>query len=208
MQKVGDTIPALSDREKMLVARLGNRSIVLVGMPGSGKSSVGRRLALVLGLPFVDADAEIEAAAGMSIPDIFAIHGEPQFRSGETRVIGRLLDSGPQVLATGGGAFMNADTRAGIANKGVSVWLRADAEILLKRIRRRSDRPLLRTDDPERTLRELMQQRDPVYALADISVESRDIPHAAVIDDIVRGVLDFLSAAPPNESALAEVRRG
>ncbi len=128
------------------MAALGRRSIVLVGMMGAGKSSVGRRLAQRLGLPFVDADAEIEeAAAGMTIPEIFATYGEPYFRSGEARVIARLLDGGPQVLATGGGAFMNAETRAGIRAKGVSVWLKADLEVLMRRVKRRStaDRPLL-----------------------------------------------------------------
>src|SRR3990170_5827058 len=124
-----------------LLAALGSRSIVLVGMMGAGKSSIGRRLATRLGIPFVDADAEIEKAAGMSIPDIFATHGEPDFRAGEARVIARLLESGPQVLATGGGAFMNPDTRAAIGAKGVSVWLNADFETLMRRIKRRQDRP-------------------------------------------------------------------
>src|SRR5436190_11034632 len=128
-----------------LLAALGRRSVVLVGMMGAGKSSIGRRLAQRLGLAFVDADAEIEAAAGMTIAEIFSTYGEPYFRSGEQRVIARLLDSGPQVLATGGGAYMNADTRAGIAYKGVSVWLKADFEVLMRRVKRRAttDRPML-----------------------------------------------------------------
>src|SRR6185437_10594591 len=130
-----------------LASSLGRRSIVLVGMMGAGKSSIGRRLATRLAIPFVDADTEIEQAAGMSIPDIFATHGEPAFRAGEARVIARLLDSGPQVLATGGGAFMNADTRVAIAAKGISIWLKADIEVLLRRIKRRHDRPLLQTQD-------------------------------------------------------------
>ena len=139
-----------------VLARLGHRSIVLVGMMGAGKSSVGRRLAARLGVPFVDADMEIEKAAGMSIADIFARHGEPSFRSGEARVIARLLEAGPQVLATGGGAFMNPDTRAAIAAKGVSVWLAADLDVLLRRLgKRRSERPLLQTADPAETLRQL-----------------------------------------------------
>ena len=129
--------------EAAIVAALGARSVVLVGMMGAGKSSIGRRLATRLGIPFVDADAEIEKAAGMSIPDIFATHGEPDFRAGEARVIARLLDGGPQVLATGGGAFMNADTRAAIGAKGVSVWLKAEFDVLMRRIKRRHDRPLL-----------------------------------------------------------------
>ena len=127
-----------------LGAALGRRSVVLVGMMGAGKSSVGRRLAARLGIPFVDADVEIEKAAGMTISEIFAAHGEPYFRAGETRVIARLLEGGPQVLATGGGAFMNADTRAAIRAKGISVWLRATLEVLNRRIKRRGDRPLLK----------------------------------------------------------------
>ena len=123
---------------------LGRRSVVLVGMMGAGKSSVGRRLAARLGVPFVDADVEIEKAAGMTISEIFAAHGEPYFRAGETRVIARLLEGGPQVLATGGGAFMNADTRAAIRAKGISVWLRATLDVLNRRIKRRGDRPLLK----------------------------------------------------------------
>src|SRR6266542_2364577 len=129
--------------DRAIVAALGRRSAVLVGMMGAGKSSIGRRVALRLGIPFVDADTEIEKAAGMTIPEIFAMHGEPDFRAGEARVIARLLEGGPQVLATGGGAFMNPATRKGIAAKGVSVWLNADFDVLIKRIRRRQDRPLL-----------------------------------------------------------------
>ena len=136
-------ISELPPAEAALVKAAGHRSIVLIGMMGAGKSSVGRKLALRLGIPFVDADTEIERAAGMSIPDIFEIHGETEFRAGESRVIARLLDGGPQVLATGGGAFMNAATRARIREKGISVWLKADFEVLLRRITRRSDRPLL-----------------------------------------------------------------
>jgi shikimate kinase len=154
-------------------------------MMGAGKSSVGRRLAARLGLPFVDADTEIEQAAGMSIPDIFAIHGEPYFRSGEARVIARLIEQGPQVLATGGGAYVNAGTRDLIRARGVSVWLKAELEVLLKRIKRRSDRPMLKSGDPSETLTRLIEQRYPIYALADLTVQSRDVPHEAIVDDIV-----------------------
>lgn len=189
------SISAQASRLASLLAALGSRSIVLVGMMGAGKSSVGRKLAGKLGLPFVDADSEIEAAAGMTIPDIFAIRGEDEFRSGEARVIARLLESGPQVLATGGGAFMNADTRAAIGAKGVSVWLRADFDVLFKRIKRRSDRPLLRTADPAGTLRGLMQERYPVYALADVIVDSRDVLHEEIVDEI----LDALHGALTGE---------
>ena len=175
-------------QESALVATLGQRSIVLVGMMGAGKSSIGRRLAGRLGVPFVDADAEIEKAAGMSITEIFAAHGEPYFRAGETRVIARLLEAGPQVLATGGGAFMNPETRAAIRDKGVSVWLRATLEVLSRRIKRRGDRPLLKDADPVETLRRLIDVRYPIYGEADVTVESRDVPHDAIVEEIIAGL--------------------
>jgi shikimate kinase len=150
---------------------------------------------LRLGVPFVDADTEIEKAASMTIPDIFAVRGEGEFRAGEARVIHRLLDSGPQVLATGGGAFMNADTRAEIGAKGISVWLKAEFDVLMKRIRRRHDRPLLKTDDPGATLRRLIDERYPVYALADITVQSRDVAHDKIVDEIVSALAPRLGVA-------------
>jgi shikimate kinase len=171
-----------------LVAALGRRSIVLVGMMGAGKSSIGRRVAARLAIPFVDADAEIELAADMTIAEIFAVHGEPYFRAGEARVIARLLERGPQVLATGGGAFMNAQTRAALKEKAVSVWLKADLGVLTKRLRRRSDRPLLKTDDPVATLTNLLQVRDPIYATADVAVLSRDVTHDVIVDEIIAAV--------------------
>jgi shikimate kinase len=174
-----------SKLEAALVAALGRRSIVLVGMMGAGKSSVGRRLAGRLGLTFVDADGEIEAAAGMSIAEIFSAHGEAYFRSGESRVIARLLEGGPQVMATGGGAFMNPDTRAAIRAKGVSVWLKADYDVLLRRVKRRSDRPMLKTADPAETLKRLMAERNPVYAEADVTLHSRDAPHEAIVSEAI-----------------------
>jgi shikimate kinase len=189
--------------EAAVMAALGRRSIVLVGMMGAGKSSIGRRVALRLGIPFIDADAEIEKAAGMSISDIFAIRGEAEFRAGETRVIARLLESGPQVLATGGGAFVNPETRAPVAAKGISIWLKADFDVLLKRIRRRHDRPLLKTEDPGATLRKLMQERDPIYALADLTVQSRDVLHDRIVDEIVSALAGRLGAACARPSASA-----
>lgn len=176
---------AASPQDCALAAALGRRSIVLVGMMGAGKSSVGRKLAARLGLAFVDADTKIEEAAGMSIPDIFETRGEAEFRSGEARVIARLLDGGPQVLATGGGAFMNPDTRALIRVKAVSVWLRADFDVLMKRIKRRTDRPMLKTADPAATLKQLMDVRYPVYAEADITVESREVLHEVIVEEIL-----------------------
>jgi shikimate kinase len=171
--------------EAAVVAALGRRSIVLVGMMGAGKSSVGRRLASRLGLTFVDADTEIEAAAGMSIAEIFAAHGEAYFRSGEARVIARLLEGGPQVMATGGGSMMNPDTRALIGLKGVSVWLDADYEVLLRRVKRRTDRPMLKTVDPAETLRRLLDERKPVYAQADVTLRSRDAPHETIVNEAI-----------------------
>jgi shikimate kinase len=180
--------PSAALPESALVAALGSRSIVLVGMMGAGKSSIGRRLATRLGVPFVDADIEIEKAADMTIPEIFATHGEPYFRAGETRVIARLLEGGPQVLATGGGAFMNADTRAAIREKGISVWLRATVDVLARRLKRRNDRPLLKGADPVETLKRLIDERYPTYAEADLTIESREVPHDVIVDEIVAGL--------------------
>ena len=191
-----------------LAAPVAGRSIVLVGMMGAGKTSVGKRLAQRLGLPFVDADAEIEAGAQMTIPEIFERFGEPYFREGERRVIARLLNDGPKVLATGGGAFLNEATRARIAQSGVSVWLKPDFEVLLRRVRKRSNRPLLRTADPEGTLRRLLEERSPIYALADMTIESQDGPHDAVCDAIIaslRRQAAPTSATPPAPPALREV---
>src|ERR1700753_3706352 len=157
-------------QEAEITAALGTRSVVLVGMMGAGKSTIGRRLAARLRLPFLDADTEIGAAAGMPIPDIFETHGEPHFRDGEARVIARLLDGGPAVLATGGGAFMREQTRELIRDKAISIWLKADADIILKRVKRRADRPLLQNADPAATVERLLEERAPVYQAADITI--------------------------------------
>jgi shikimate kinase len=180
-------------RELTIVPALGRRSVVLVGMMGAGKSSVGRRLALRLGIPFVDADTEIESAAGMTIPEIFARHGEPYFRAGEARVIARLLEAGPQVLATGGGATMDENTRELIRDKGISVWLKADLDVLVKRTKRRSDRPLVDH------MKELMPLREPVYAQSDIVVQSRDEPHDSIVNDIIAGIARHLGIGTSSE---------
>lgn len=194
------TIPAVTpDRAAALRRRLGTRSIVLVGIMGCGKSSVGRRLAQVLDLPFVDADTEIETAANMSIPEIFATHGESYFRSGERRVIARLLKNGPQVLATGGGAYMNADTRNLIRNSGVSLWLKADFEVVMARVRKKSTRPLLQNPDPEAVMRRLIDERYPVYAEADVTVQSRDVPHDVVVADIIDALEHYFGIAGADE---------
>ena len=169
-------------------AALGTRSVVLVGMMGAGKSTIGRRLSLRLRLPFLDADTEIEAAAGMSIPDIFEARGEPDFRDGEARVIARLLDSGPGVLATGGGAFMREETRNRIRDKAISIWLKADADIIMRRVKRRADRPLLQTADPEATVGRLLREREPIYQYADLTVWSRDVPHERIVDECIEAL--------------------
>ena len=182
------TTATLNRNAAKLVGALGSRSIVLVGLMGAGKTSVGRRLAQRLGLEFADADAEIERAAGKTIPEIFADHGEAEFRSGEKRVIARLLDEGPQILATGGGAFMDSETRSNISEKGLSVWLNADVDLLLKRVKRRSNRPLLAQGDPKETLNRLIDERYPVYALADVEVMSRDAPHQRIVTAIMKAL--------------------
>jgi shikimate kinase len=189
------------DRVRRLVERLGDRCIVLVGMMGAGKTTIGRRLAQRLQMPFVDADVEIEKAAAKTIPEIFAEHGESYFRDGERRVILRLLAEGPQVLATGGGAYMNPETRAAIARRGVSVWLKADFDVLAARVRRKSNRPLLDTANPDETIRRLMQDRYPVYALADVTIHSRDVAHDIVTDEIMTALEQRFDAGSPGEPA-------
>ena len=189
-----------------LRARLGARSIVLVGMPGSGKTSIGRRLAQYLGVEFVDADQEIEAAAGMSIPDIFSQHGEPYFRAGEARVIARLLDKGPQVIATGGGAFASPDTRALVRARALSIWLKADVDLLLRRVKRKNDRPLLRVADPEAVLKRLLAEREAVYAEADITVTSLGVPHEAVVEALVKALAGKLSEEDARATTPVEAR--
>ena len=193
----GVTIPrAPTEREKRLAEALAGRSIVLVGMMGAGKSAVGRRLAGRLGLEFRDADTEIEEAAQKTIAEIFAGDGEAFFRDKERRVINRLLSCEmPIVLATGGGAYMNAETRALIAERGISIWLKAEFDVLMKRIRRRQDRPLLRTEDPAATLRKLIEERDPIYALADLTIQSRDVLHDKIVDEIVSGLAGQMQVA-------------
>ncbi|HLK83604.1 MAG TPA: shikimate kinase [Xanthobacteraceae bacterium] len=185
----------IAPHDAPVAAALGRRSIVLVGMMGAGKSSIGRRLAARLGIPFSDADAEIEEAAGMSIADIFEAHGEPSFRSGEARVIARLLEHGPQVLATGGGAFINPQTRARIHEKGISVWLKAEIDVLSRRLRRRSDRPLLKTADPAATLAGLLAARNPIYGEANLVVVSRDVPHDVIVEEIIAALRSKLGVA-------------
>lgn len=192
-------VSATQDAE--IAAALGGRSVVLVGMMGAGKSTIGRRLSLRLALPFLDADAEIETAhAGMPIPDIFEKYGEPYFRDGEVRVIARLLDSGPAVIATGGGAMMRQETRDRIRNKAVSIWLKVDTDVIMRRVKRRADRPLLQTADPEATVERLIREREPVYSQADVTVWSRDVPHEKIVDECIGALYEKLCAGRATHS--------
>lgn len=181
-----------SGRAKSLVERLDGKPLVLVGMMGAGKTTVGRRLAARLNRKFLDSDEEIEKAAQMTIPEIFAQRGEPEFRAGEMRVISRLLKERDLVLATGGGAFVNPETRALVKAEAVSVWLKADLDILFERVSRRSNRPLLRTANPRETLEKLIEDRYPIYAEADVTVLSRDVPQEAVATEVIAAILSKL----------------
>ena len=196
----GKSDKTLAEAVQAVRAALGTRSIVLVGMPGSGKSAVGRRLAARLALGFADADEEIERAAGKPITDIFKEHGEAYFREGERKVIARLLRAGPQVLATGGGAFMSVETQESIRRDGISVWLKAELPLLLRRVLKRNNRPLL-ADDPEGAMRRLMEARYPTYAKADVTVESHDLPHEAIVAEVVRALAANAALGQPASMA-------
>src|SRR5882724_3480374 len=199
MPETASPAPEEPRQEAEISAALGRHSIVLVGMMGVGKSTIGRRLAARLRLPFFDADIEIEAAAGMSIPDIFLAHGEPYFRDGEARVIARLLNSGPAIIATGGGAFTEREeTRQRIRDKAVSIWLKADVDIIMKRVKRRADRPLLQTEDPVATVSRLLEAREPVYRTADLTIASRDVPHDRVVDECIDALRARLYPVAPS----------
>jgi shikimate kinase len=200
MSETASSVPANASPEADILSALGPRLIVLVGMMGAGKSTIGRRIAARLRLPFLDADSEIEAAAGMTIPEIFEVHGEPHFRDGEARVIARLLESGPAVLATGGGSFMREETRRRIGDKAVSIWLKADADIIMRRVKRRADRPLLQTADPAATVSRLMTEREPVYRHADITIASRDEPHDKIVDECMDALHRRLCGEPANDA--------
>ncbi|TMJ58974.1 MAG: shikimate kinase [Alphaproteobacteria bacterium] len=201
MPETASSAGPIASPEAEIMAALGPRSVVLVGMMGAGKSTIGRRLSARLRLPFLDADTEIEAAAGMSISDIFENHGERHFRDGEARVIARLLDSGPAVLATGGGAFMREETRSRITGKAVSIWLKADADTIMKRVKRRADRPLLQTADPTATVGRLIGEREPVYQNADITIWSREVPHEKIVDECIDALHGLLCGSSSNEAS-------
>lgn len=187
MQKQSETAPA-ADVASAARAVLGERCLVFVGLMGAGKSVIGRLSANALGLPFVDSDHEIERVSRMTIPELFELYGEEEFRSLEVRVIARLMKSGPAVLSTGGGAFINAATRALIKNEALSVWLKADLDVLWERVRKRDSRPLLRTADPKKTLETLMERRYPIYAEADLTVISRDVRKDIIVSEVLNAV--------------------
>ncbi|MGN6583812.1 MAG: shikimate kinase [Rhizobiaceae bacterium] len=178
-----------------LADRLGVRSIVFVGLMGAGKTVIGRKVSQMLGLPFIDSDHEIEEISRMTIPDLFDTYGEAEFRALEQRVIERLLKTGPQVLSTGGGAFMNAETRRNIAERGISVWLQADLDLLMQRVAKRPNRPLLRTPDPRAVMRKLMDERYPVYASARITVTTRDEKREIIAEEVLEELAALLGVA-------------
>jgi len=178
---------SLKDRAR---AALGSRNLILVGLMGAGKSSVGRIVAHQLAIPFVDSDAEIEKVSRMSISELFAAYGEEEFRALESRVMKRLLKSGPRVVSTGGGAFINDRTRKHIKKGGVSIWLKADLDVLWERVSKRDTRPLLKTENPKQTLENLMNARYPIYELADLTVLSRDVRKELMAEEVLKAVID------------------
>jgi shikimate kinase len=182
---------AIAPQAADIRANLGKRSVVIVGLMGAGKSTIGKRVAQMLGLGFIDADSEIEMVSRMTIPELFERYGEPEFRDLERRVIKRILRSGPRVLATGGGAFMNEATRKAIARAGVSVWLKAELDVLMERVSRKSNRPLLKTADPRATMQKLMDDRYPVYALADVTIISRDERKDVMAGEVVEALAEM-----------------
>ncbi|KAB0572227.1 shikimate kinase [Brucella pituitosa] len=182
----------LNEKADAVRQLLGAKVVVLVGLMGAGKSTVGRKVATMLGLPFRDADNEIESAARMTVPELFEAYGEAEFRDLERRVILRLLEDGPMVLATGGGAYMNAETREAIAANGVSVWLNAELDVLMDRVSRRQNRPLLRNDDPRGVMQRLMNERYPVYALADLHVMTRDDKKEVIAGELIDVLTEHL----------------
>lgn len=197
-----------NDAVDTIKCRLGRRSIVLVGLMGCGKSSIGKRLAAKLAMPFIDADEEIEKVAAKTISEIFADHGEDFFRDRERKVIARLLTQGPQVLATGGGAFMHAETRAAISAHGISIWLRAELPVLMRRVGKRDTRPLLKTGNPEATMKKLIEARYPVYAEADITIESRDEPHETIVCELIGRLVDRFGKEAGGTPKPAHISRG
>lgn len=198
---VSDDETPSAERKAAILRHLGGRSIVFVGLMGAGKTAIGRKVAAELGIPFVDSDSEIETASRMTIAELFERYGEPEFRALEQRVIQRVLESGPQVLSTGGGAFMNAQSRRLIAALGVSVWLRAELDVLFARVAKKQNRPLLKTPDPRGTLERLMADRYPIYAEAGVTVETRDERKDVIVEEVLSALADHLEATPVAQAA-------
>jgi shikimate kinase len=196
-----------ADNMADLVDRLGARSVVFVGLMGAGKTAIGRKVATMLGLPFTDSDHEIESVSRMTIPDLFERYGEAEFRALEQRVIVRVLENGPQVLSTGGGAFMNAQTRDAIAACGLSVWLKADVDTLLDRVSKKQNRPLLKNADPRGVLEKLMLERNPVYALADVTVATRDERKEVIADEVIEAIGRHLTSHASVPTTFGETAR-
>ncbi|NML75873.1 shikimate kinase [Rhizobium sp. S-51] len=188
--------PTLGERAR---AALGRRNLVFVGLMGAGKSAIGRMTAAQLGLPFIDTDTEIERVSRMTISELFAAYGEEEFRALETRVIKRLLRSGPRVVSTGGGAFINEKTRKQIERGGISIWLKADLEVLWERVNKRDHRPLLKTENPKQTLENLMNQRYPVYELADMTVHSRDERKETIVNEVLEAIIEYTGKGSKND---------
>lgn len=193
----GKTLNLPSTYTKALRQRLDKKSIVLIGIMGAGKSSIGKKLADATHLPFVDSDDEVEAAAHMSISDIFELYGEEEFRSGEARVIARLLEEGPQIMATGGGAFMNEDTRHLMRKNAITIWLNSDISVLVDRVSRKSHRPLLKNTNIRKTLEQLLAKRKPIYQQADLTIMSDHSPHEKVIANIIEALSEKLNILMP-----------
>ena len=196
------TVSLARDHQSALLEKLGDRSIVFVGLMGAGKTAIGRKVAAALGLPFIDSDHEIESVSRMTVPELFERYGEPEFRALEQRVILRLLENGPQVLSTGGGAYMNAQTREAIAAHGLSVWLKADLDLLMERVSKKQNRPLLKTENPRAALKSLMDARYPVYAEATLTVTTRDERREVIAAEVIAAVAMHFGV----EEAVAEVR--
>lgn len=190
----------LANKQSAEVRRhLGQRSIVFVGLMGAGKTAIGQRVATALGLSFTDSDHEIEAVSRMTVPELFERYGEVEFRALEQRVIARILENGPQVLSTGGGAYMNEHTRQAIAESGISVWLKADIDILMERVARKQNRPLLKNPNPRAVMLALMNERYPVYAQADVTVTSRNETKEAVTGKVIAALAQALRDGPNQE---------
>lgn len=198
-----ETLTTSEDIVAEILMLLGKRSIVFIGLMGAGKTAIGRKVAATLGLPFLDSDQEIEAVSRMTIPELFERYGEPEFRALEQRVIARVLEHGPQVLSTGGGAFMNAQTREFIGEQGVSVWLKADLDVLMDRVSKKQNRPLLKNADPRGVMQRLMAERYPVYGTADVTVPTREEKKEIISAEVINGLMTHLSGSKQVTGAAA-----